>query len=419
MRTGPFAAYRSLTVTATRVLIVGAGPGGLATALALRRAGIDPVVVVEQAAEQRSPAAGVLLWPNAVKLLRDWGVGAAVEDRGARALDCLVRTPAGRPIVTLGFDGFEARFGAPLVVVHCASLRTILEAALAPGSVRLGSECIGVEQDARGAAAVLRDGSRWAADVVVGADGAASAVRAAVTGDGAGAAHHAGVTAWRGVVPLDRTVVDGLLTGEWWGRGAVFGIARLGGNQAYWWATVGCPPTAPGSIDQEKADLLHRFARWQRPIHDLIDASPPEAIIRTPLRRRRSVGPRGAGRVALVGDAAAIALPSLSQGACQAIEDAATLADCLLTDSVVGALERYGDRRRGPERVVARRSARLSRWEHLTGPVASSLRNVVLRTVRTDTPVNWLAPIIGHEPIGSRCKPLSVQRRGGSGRRST
>ena len=82
-------------MTVKRVLIVGGGPGGLVTALALRRAGFD-ALVVERTPAHRSLGAGVSLWPNAMHLLRHWGVGPAVEARGAVAGDITVSTWSGR-----------------------------------------------------------------------------------------------------------------------------------------------------------------------------------------------------------------------------------------------------------------------------------------------------------------------------------
>ncbi len=394
MRPGREATYRPGAMTVKRVLIVGGGPGGLVTALALRRAGIEPLVI-ERAPGHRSLGAGVSLWPNAMRLLRRWGIGPAIEARGAIAGDTTINTWSGRPLVTVDAGRLEARFGAPLVVIHCASLQTVLRTALGRDTLHLGADCVGLEQDAHGVSVVLSDGRRHQADLVIGADGAHSTVRATVVDDTP--PRYGGITAWRGVVPLDRRSSDAMLTGEWWGSGAVFGVARLGANQAYWWATARRDGTTGGTPDDEKADLLRWFDRWDPAIPAMIDASVPEAIARTPLGYRRASAPRIAGRVALLGDAADLTSPSLGQGACQAIEDAAAVVDSLVTQRDESlALERYSDVRRRHIRVVVRRARRLSHLAHLENPVATTVRNALLPTAARGA-LGWLAPVVGHE----------------------
>ena len=382
-------------MTVQRVLIVGGGPGGLALALALRGVGIEPVVV-ERTPRHGALGAGVSLWPNAMRLLRRWGLGGAIEARGAVAADSAIRTASGRRLVTLDGGRLEARFGAPLVVIHCATLQTILRTALGSDALHLGWECVAVVQDDRRASVVLRGGGRHHADIVVGADGAASTVRATVVGDAP--PRYGGITAWRCVVPLDRRSADALPTGEWWGSGVVFGIARLGGNQAYWWTTARCRGTGGGAPGEEKSALLRRFQRWHPTIAELIDASIPEAIVRSPVRSRPTVERRSAGRVALLGDAADLTSPSLAQGACLAIEDAAAMVASLAGgDDASGpaALERYSAARRCRIRALGRRANRLSHLSHTRTLAASGLRNALLRSTSAGAALDWLAPVIG------------------------
>ena len=101
------------------MLIVGAGIGGLTTAIALRRAGID-AIVLEQAPELREVGAGISLWPNAIKALRrlgsetpwrPWELRSGRPDRDWRG---------GRALVVSRSAG--GRFGAPLVMVRRAAL---------------------------------------------------------------------------------------------------------------------------------------------------------------------------------------------------------------------------------------------------------------------------------------------------------
>jgi 2-polyprenyl-6-methoxyphenol hydroxylase-like FAD-dependent oxidoreductase len=348
------------------------------------------VVVLEQATELREVGAGVLLWPNAMRVLQRLEVGAAVEEAGAVAANAALRSSRGTQLGAGLAEEVVARFDAPLVVVHRGLLQTILLAALDQDVLRLGAECVGVAQDAAGVTVRLADGSAEHGDLVVGADGLHSQVRAVLVGDGP--PRYSGYTAWRGIVPLDRSLADRLRPGESWGRGCLFGVARLGGNQAYWWASARTGEGAGGSPAEEKATVERRFGVWHDPVPELIDATLEQAIVRSGLYDRPPLRCWSAGRVGLLGDAAHPMLASIGQGACQAIEDAAALGDAVGAGSdATGALQAYGARRARHAAAVVRRSRRVARLAHLRHPLAVAARDAFLRV----TPPSAMLPTIG------------------------
>src|SRR5687768_8173241 len=159
-----------------RAVVVGAGIGGLATAIALQQRGRD-VLVLERARELSEVGAGISLWPNAVKALRRLGIGDAVEAAGAPAHAAAFRTWKGAQLGPSITSQLQGRFGAPLLLVHRARLQTAMRQALGAGVVRLGAECTDVEQDDRGAGVRLAGGEVERGAVVIGADGLRSRVR--------------------------------------------------------------------------------------------------------------------------------------------------------------------------------------------------------------------------------------------------
>jgi 2-polyprenyl-6-methoxyphenol hydroxylase-like FAD-dependent oxidoreductase len=360
-----------------QVVIVGAGVGGLCAAIALRRAGLE-VVVLEQATAMREVGAGILLWPNAMRVLQRLEVGAAIEDAGTAGADVALRSPRGTPLGARLAEKEMARVDAPTVVVHRGLLQTILLATLDQHVLRLGAKCVGVAQDAQGVTVSLADGSTEHGDLVVGADGLHSKVRTVLLGDGP--PRYSGYTAWRGIVPLDRSLADRLRPGESWGRGRLFGVAMLGGSQAYWWASARTSERAGGSPGEEKAAVERRFKIWHEPIPELIDATLEQAIVRSCQYDRPPLRRWSEGRVGLLGDAAHPMLASLGQGACQAIEDAAALGDAVGASSdVTLALRAYGARRARHAAAVVRRSHRVARLAHLRHPLAVVARDAFLR----------------------------------------
>ena len=378
-----------------RVVIVGGGIGGLTVAAALQAAGWE-VVVCERAAESREIAAGISLWPNAMRVLRRLDVSEAVQAAGSVATGSRIRTWYGAPLGPCIVDGLEERFGAPLVGLHRAFLRGILGSALDSRALRLGAECVAVEPAGHGAVVHLADGGQEAGGVVVGADGTRSVVREAL--GSREPLTYSGYVSMRGIVPLAADLAGRLPTGEWWGRGCLFGVAALGGNQAYWWASWRQPEGLVRELEDDKRALLMRFRAWHDPIPELIDASMAEAIVHTPLYERPSAHRWADAAVVLVGDAAHPMLPALGQGACQAIEDAAALAGALVeAPDVPTALGFYEQRRRQHAELVVRYARRTAKLAHLANPAAQAIRNVVFRTIGRTTVQSVLDQIIGRE----------------------
>jgi 2-polyprenyl-6-methoxyphenol hydroxylase-like FAD-dependent oxidoreductase len=369
---------RGEILTRTRqVVVVGAGVGGLCAAIALRRSGLE-VVVLEQATELREVGAGLFLWPNAMRVLQRLEVGAAVEDAGAIVANAAFRSSRGTSLGEGPAEKVVACVDTPTVVVHRGLLQTALLAALDRHVLRLGAKCVGVVQDAQGVTVSLADGSTEHGDLVVGADGLHSQVRTVLVADGP--PRYSGYTAWRGIVPLDRSLADRLRPGESWGRGCLFGVAMLGGSQAYWWASARTGERVGGSPAEEKAAVERRFEIWHEPIPELIDATLEQAIVRTCQYDRPPLRRLSEGRIGLLGDAAHPMLASLGQGACQAIEDAAALGDAVGAGSdLTLALRAYGARRAPRAAAVVRRSHRVARLAHLRHPLAVAARDAFLR----------------------------------------
>ncbi|CAN5162792.1 FAD-dependent oxidoreductase [soil metagenome] len=375
-----------------RAIIVGAGIGGLTAAISLRRVGVE-AVVFEKAPELREIGAGISVWANAIRALERIGVADAVRAAGRQEIGGTVRSWSGKRITEVPADALEKRFGLNVVLTRPELQETLL-AALPEGAVRLGGECVGFRQEGSGVTAPFSGGREERGDLLVGADGLHSIVRERLFGDGR--PRYAGFTAWRGLADLgDGREGDGF---EAWGRGNIFGLVSLGRGRFYWYATKNAPEGQEDAPGGRKAELMERFGGWHEPIPTVIEATEEAAILRNDVYDREPLKRWGRGRVTLLVDAAHPMTPNLGQGACQAIEDAVALAECVSGETnVAGALWRYEERRAGRAARVVRRSRLLGRAGQLEDPLLCALRNAAAGALPLRLQLRQLDPILGRE----------------------
>ena len=364
-----------------KVLIVGAGIGGLTAAIALRAKGID-VGVHEAAAEQRSTGTALGLASNAIKVLRALGIDLGAGGCG-QPLECFdVRTPDGKLIRSLPVREITAELGNPIVSIHRNDLIRTLEKAAGDLAVRYGAEVVDFEIGDAGVSVTCADGRRTHADVLIGADGIRSVVRAKLSGDFPPTSH--GYVCWLATISFSHPRIVRGYCGHYWGNGQRFGLIDIGGGSAYWWGTKNMPVAQARDWRGGKAEILAAFDGWSPEIAEAIEQTPKDAILSVPAQDRPFLEQWGKGPVSLLGDAAHPMQTGLSQGAGSAVEDAYVLAEAIARISdPVAALRKYENMRRGRTRMLVRRSRRYSRLEQMQNPVGGAARNFGLRYAPT------------------------------------
>ncbi|WP_435080488.1 FAD-dependent oxidoreductase [Clavibacter michiganensis] len=366
------------------VVIAGGGIAGLATAIAVRRAGHEATVL-----ERRSTAEVTGSWlqvaSNGMVALDAIGLGDAASSLGEATPRVRIAAADGRRTADLPL-GPQPGEGLVTRSLRRAELHTLLR----EEATRVGARTVhaarvtSVAQDERGATLVTEYGERHAGDLVIGADGVGSAVRAGLGAQAAGPAErvtglvYVGGTARAGALPASAA---GTLQFRF-GRDCFLAYAILEDGTTGWFANPRVPvprrgsaPGAPLTSEGWARLLLRLGARDALPLEQLIPATPD---LDSRLPRREAPPAWGARRVVLVGDAAHAISPSSGQGASLALEDAAVLGRLLVGGTDPADLVAQLARRR-QERVayVIEQGRWLDRIK-LLGPVGAALRDRVI-----------------------------------------
>ena len=374
--------------TTPKILIIGAGIGGLTAAIALRQAGFV-VEVFERAAEVKEIGAGIGLSANSVRVLKHLGLMQQVVDRGTVIAEAVSYNSRGDIIGRIPTNLGEVAS----VCLHRADLQQALFSALSPDCVHLGEQFVGFKQTGDGVTAHFASGRTALGDALIGADGIRSRVRAQLIGDGEPV--YRGYQCWRGV--CDQRI-GGALT-ETFGLGVRVGLVPLGRRGTAWWCTANEAEFANDDPDGTKPKLLGWLANWHRPIPDVIGGTDATTIIKTGIHDRRPIKEWSKGCCTLLGDAAHPTTPNMGQGGGMAIEDAVVLARCLTSylDPVAAfrVYERLRYARTANVTNISRYYGVMGQWKN---PAAAWLRNKLIRLGSGSAATRGYLKFVGYDP---------------------
>lgn len=321
-----------------RVTIIGAGIGGLSSAIALRDVGAEPFVV-ERAPELNPVGAGICMWPNGGHALSRLGIADILDEISPQLSRLRYRDRAGRLVRDVSIDGLNATVnGQRSYPLARSDLHSSLLSRIDPHCITLGKTCVGVEQGEDGVRARFDDCSVIASDLLIGADGARSVVRDHVT-DGA---HHMRYhyTTWVGLVPANLGVTPEDTFTFHVGDAKRVGMLNVGQGRVYFFCDA--VPVTAEDTQGARTELKSLFAGWCAEVQTLLDAVDDTETARLPVCDLDPLDTYTRGRVVLIGDAAHATTPTLGQGGALAMEDSLVLARCIAdAPDHIDALKRF------------------------------------------------------------------------------
>lgn len=329
-----------------KAIIIGAGIGGMCTAIALKRCGIDSEVY-EAVKEIKPVGAAISIWPNGVKCLNYLGMKDALRAIGGPMHYMAYKDyQSAETLTQFSLDALVQDSGERPYPVARSELQAMLLNTWGFDNVQFGKRVSHVEQGSDGVTAFFEDGSEAHGDLLIACDGTHSVVRQHVLGY-ATERRYAGYVNWNGLVDIDESLAPFNQWTTFVGEGKRVSLMPIAGNRFYFFFDVPLPKGLAEDRLTLRDDLSRYFAGWAAPVQQLIAQLNPETTNRVEIHDIEPFAQLVKGRVALLGDAAHSTTPDIGQGGCAAMEDAVVLAMTLHSNSlgIEDALLRYQRKR--------------------------------------------------------------------------
>jgi FAD-dependent urate hydroxylase len=307
-----------------KVIIIGAGMGGMSAAIALRRLGID-TEVFERVSENKPVGAAISVWSNGVKCLNYLGL----EQQTAR-LGGIVNSMSyidghtGETMCRFSMQPLIDEVGQRPYPIARAELQQMLMEAYGLDDINFGMKMVAVEDGPHEARATFADGTTVSGDVLIGADGASSITREYVLG-GPVSRRYAGYVNFNGLVDTDEAIGPATEWTTYVGEGKRVSVMPVADGRFYFFFDVVEPQGEPYERGSAREVLRHHFSGWAPGVQVLIDKLDPMSTNRVEILDLDPFYTWVKGRVAVLGDAAHNTTPDIGQGGCSAMEDAVSL----------------------------------------------------------------------------------------------
>ncbi|MGB0942231.1 MAG: FAD-dependent monooxygenase [Marinomonas sp.] len=364
-------------------IIVGAGIGGLTTAIALESRGIE-YQIFEAAPELSVKGAGILIPPNAMAVLAQYNLVEALKPF-AQPIQSMVIMNANGEVLSSSSTNYAyhgKRFQTH--AIHRGELQKLLLNKLNNKQINLGHKCDNLNFNGNKVEVCFDHQAKISADFVIGADGLRSKVRRSLFSRDSvePSLRYSGQICWRGVANIELDEKWRTQLTEIWGQGTRFGFVKIAPEQVYWYATQHQKSPLEQSVDFPS--VISQFENYPSPVQAIIESTLPNQIIQDPIYDLSPLSNWSDRNVVLMGDAAHASTPNLGQGGAQAIEDAHLLAKTLSMamtqqQAAEAAFKIFEKARRKKVDNLVKTAWQIGQVTNLSNPVACYMRNTAVK----------------------------------------
>jgi len=355
------------------VNIIGAGIGGLTTALTLMQKGLD-VKIFESSAEIKPVGAGIIIANNAMQVFQKLGIQSKIEQAGNKISCMKITNQQLNNISVVDLAPYEKKYGVHNIAIHRGELQKILANEIGYDHISLSKRLTKIKK-AEFFKLTFEDQSTIESKVLIGADGLRSVVRNQLFEKCT--LRNANQICWRGVCEIDLPEKYHHELNEAWGRGKRFGFVKISDKKVYWYAL-----TNAKNVEADEVDLPELFSDFHPDILNIIAATKKEKIIVSDILDLKPINKWQSENVCLIGDAAHATTPNLGQGACQAIEDAYILGKLLDKGIAIGdTFKEYENLRRKKAHAIVNTSWTVGKMAHIENSFGIWLRNLAMKNL--------------------------------------
>ena len=353
--------------------IIGAGIGGLTTAIALEQKGIK-TRIFEQAKQIKEVGAGIILANNAMQVYEKLGLRKVIEENGNPISSMNITKSNLKPLSKIDLSYFEQKYNTKNIAIHRGTLQQILINKLKSTEINLNHKLTSIVKNASGYYLKFENGEQIQSSTVLGADGLNSIVRQKIFPNNS--IRNANQICWRGITECELPIKFRNELNEAWGKSERFGFVQIAENKVYWYALKSFKKNKDEfSIN----DLEKYFSDYHSIIQDIIKSTKRKQINTAEISDLKPTSIWFKENVCLIGDSAHATTPNMGQGACQAIEDAFVLSECIDKYEMTKAFTEYQKLRLPKAHQVVKASWIVGKMAHLKNPMLIGLRNQMLR----------------------------------------
>jgi len=357
--------------------IIGAGIGGLTTALAFEKKGIE-YELFEKSPKLSDVGAGIWLAPNALQVFEYLNVLENIKSAGNSINQIIIGTPDLSPLSDTHQDSIQEKFGYSTIAIHRTELQKILAKKIPHEKLHLDKGFKYFEELSNGKIKItFEDNSTTETDFLIGADGINSKVRKQLFPNSK--TRYSGQTCWRGVANINLAAAYKHRAFELWGNQIRFGISKIAQNKVYWFAVALAEQNQKDDTNTIQEKLVNMYRNFHPLVTEIIEATPLNKILRNDISDLAPLKKWYDNNCCLIGDAGHATTPNMGQGGGQAIEDAYYLSNLIEKNPNENVFDLFQQKRQAKVNTIVKQSwttGQLAHWKYGKG-----FRNFLLKNM--------------------------------------